>query len=105
MPPRSPSSYTHLPSRYPLAGWVPPELMGLESLTTLRLYRNFNLSGQCKERARCNTFTAVDGRLFGRDESFVPKKALFPPPPAPYFLLRVKSGCSCSSPASTIALN
>eukprot|EP00752_Nemacystus_decipiens_P004091 g3744.t1 len=28
-----------------LEGWIPPDLMGLESLTTLRLYRNFNLSG------------------------------------------------------------
>lgn len=32
--------------RAPALGWIPPELMELESLTTLRLYRNFGISGE-----------------------------------------------------------
>lgn len=71
------SSLTHshtlaLPTH--LAGWIPPEIMGLESLTTLRLYRNFNLSGESKD---CTPTLLYSGRrpavvrLLSRDDAAV----------------------------------
>lgn len=42
--------------------------MGLEKLTTLRLYRNENITGECEECMLC--FTTADGGLFVTDDSF-----------------------------------
>lgn len=75
-----PSQHTRNPppkNTHSLAGWIPPEIMGLESLTTLRLYRNFNLSGECaskrekEQRLLLALFDScpVLGRLDARDDS------------------------------------